>query len=98
MFSLCPNCQFLLARDPRSGRLPAACPKCGGAIVDDDPPPPAAPPEDDGGPRDDTEAAAADATAQVHHARRPRRRRTEHTEDATVQPDPAQAGTGSPSV
>lgn len=97
MFSLCPHCQFLLARDPRSGRLPEACPKCGGAIVDDNPPPPAAPPADESEPPDDTAATAADATPHVHHARRPRRRRTEAaSEDDAREPATPRAGAGSP--
>ena len=33
MFVLCPHCQFLVAVDARTGLPPAACPKCGGAIV-----------------------------------------------------------------
>lgn len=97
MFSLCPHCQFLLARDPRSGRLPAACPKCGGAIVDDDPPPPAESATGGGEQPDSHEAAAKDAAPPAHHPRRPRRRRTEEAaEDAAAQPSPARAATASP--
>lgn len=29
MFSACPHCQFLVARDPRTHALPAACTRCG---------------------------------------------------------------------
>lgn len=29
MFTACPHCQFLVARDPHSGAVPAACPRCG---------------------------------------------------------------------
>lgn len=32
MFVLCPHCQFLVSVDARTGRTPAACPKCGGAL------------------------------------------------------------------
>lgn len=32
MFVLCPHCQFLVTVDPRTGRAPTACPKCGGAL------------------------------------------------------------------
>jgi hypothetical protein len=109
MFSLCPHCQFLLSRDPRSGRLPAACPKCGGAIVDDDPQPPAAPAAGSDKRPEGHEAAAVDAGPPVAQARRPRRRRTEEateeaTEDAaedaakaaTKEPIPAQTAAASP--
>jgi hypothetical protein len=33
MFTACPHCQFLVARDPRSGAPPADCPRCGKALV-----------------------------------------------------------------
>ena len=29
MFTACPHCQFLVARDPHTGATPAACPRCG---------------------------------------------------------------------
>ena len=29
MFTACPHCQFLVARDPRTHALPAACTRCG---------------------------------------------------------------------
>ena len=29
MFTVCPHCQFLVARDPHSGAVPTACPRCG---------------------------------------------------------------------
>jgi hypothetical protein len=32
MFVLCPHCEFLVGVDPRTGRPPAACPKCGHAV------------------------------------------------------------------
>ena len=34
MFVLCPHCHFLVGMDPRSGGPPAACPKCGGTVVE----------------------------------------------------------------
>ncbi|MFP5373442.1 MAG: DUF3426 domain-containing protein [Gammaproteobacteria bacterium] len=78
MFSLCPHCQFLLARDPRSGRLPADCPNCGGGIVDEDPPPvPAPTPTAASAPTGADPAGEAQAQAPAQHARRPRRRRGE---------------------
>lgn len=36
MFTACPHCQFLVARDPRSGATPADCPRCGKALVTKD--------------------------------------------------------------
>jgi len=36
MFSACPHCQFLVARDPHSGAAPAACPRCGKAMATED--------------------------------------------------------------
>jgi len=33
MFVLCPHCHFLVGMDPRTGGPPAACPKCGGSVV-----------------------------------------------------------------
>ena len=34
MFVLCPHCHFLVGMDPRTGGPPAACPKCGGTVVE----------------------------------------------------------------
>ena len=34
MFVLCPHCHFLVGIDPRTGRPPANCPKCGGVVVE----------------------------------------------------------------
>lgn len=34
MFVLCPHCHFLVGIDPRTGKAPLACPKCGGAVVE----------------------------------------------------------------
>src|SRR5688572_33271799 len=34
MFVLCPHCHFLVGIDPRTGKPPAACPKCGGVVVE----------------------------------------------------------------
>ena len=42
MFVLCPHCHFLVGMDPRTGGPPAACPKCGGSVVQ-----PIAPPTPD---------------------------------------------------
>jgi len=36
MFTACPHCQFLVARDPQTGALPAACPRCGTSLAVDD--------------------------------------------------------------
>jgi hypothetical protein len=34
MFVLCPHCHFLVGIDPRTGKPPPACPKCGGSVVE----------------------------------------------------------------
>ena len=34
MFVLCPHCHFLVGIDPRTGKPPATCPKCGGVVVE----------------------------------------------------------------
>jgi hypothetical protein len=98
MFSLCPHCQFLLARDPRSGRLPAACPKCGGEVVDDHPPPPPEAATGTDAPPDQDESAAGDVAPPSHHARRPRRRRAAEDagKDAPAPPETAEAADATP--
>ena len=42
MFVLCPHCHFLVGIDPRTGKPPAHCPKCGGLVVEPLPDIPAA--------------------------------------------------------
>ena len=39
MFVLCPHCHFLVGVDPRTGKPPALCPKCGNAVVESVPAP-----------------------------------------------------------
>jgi hypothetical protein len=100
MFSLCPHCQFLLARDPRSGRLPADCPNCGGGIVDEDPPSVPAPTSTAASAptgADPAGEAQAQAPAPAQHARRPRRRRGEDAAaDAAPPPQVPPAASAAP--
>jgi len=39
MFVLCPHCHFLVGVDPRTGKPPAHCPKCGGVVIEPVPEP-----------------------------------------------------------
>ena len=39
MFVLCPHCHFLVGVDPRTGKPPAHCPKCGDVVIEPVPEP-----------------------------------------------------------